>query len=202
MTSIHYEGLVEIVRQHPPVAVEILRHVGTFGIPDPAEATLGDDGRSVIASDPATGERLLAVIIEPQEKADEHIGWDWPVYVTAARLADQCPRAVLIGACWDLAEAEKCRELIAIGHPGFVFAPIVVDSRTPFDLASGSPYLTLFSTVLGGIDLASDEGSRLVAGAITRTRANPDDRRALTDIILGIASGTARRNLEEVLALT
>lgn len=202
MSSTHYDGLVEIVRQYPAVAVEILRHVGTFTLPDSVETALGADGRSVVASDPDTGEPLLAVIIEPQEKADEWTGVDWPFYVTAARLANQCPRAVLIGACWDLGEAGKCREIIALGHPGFVFAPIVVDSRTPFDLASGSPYLTLFSAVLGGIDLASDEGSRLVAGAIARTRANPDDRRALTDIILGVASGAARRNLEELLVLS
>lgn len=203
MSSIQYEGLVEIVRQHPPVAIEILRHVGTFSIPDPVEAALGDDGRSVVASDPATGDRLLAVIIEPQEKADDEIRLDWPLYVTAARMADECPRAVLIGACWDLAEAEKCRAAIALGHPGLVFTPIVVDPATPFDLDSGSPYLTLFAAVLGGVDLASADGARRVADAVARCRGGRAARRALSGIILGVAPGAAREYLEvELLAVS
>lgn len=202
MSSIQYEGLVEIVRQHPAVALEILRHVGTFTIPDAVRTVPGADGRSVVASDPDTREPLLAVVIEPQEKADVWIGVDWPFYVTAARVANECPRAVLIGACWDLAEAEKCRNIIPIGHPGFVFAPIVVDSRTPFDLASGSPYLTLFSAVLGGIDLTVEDGRRLVAAAIAETGATQADRRALTDLILGVASGAAREHLEELIAVS
>lgn len=227
MPSIQHEGLVEIVRQHPPVAVEILRHVGTFAIPDPVETALGSEDMSavpprsnertkskkpkpdkytadsvVVLSDPETSERLLPVIIEPQGKADEGKDVSWPVYATTARKANRCPRAVLIGACWDLAEAEKCRKMIPIGHPGFIFAPIIVDGRTPFDLTSGSPYLTLFSAVLGGIDMTDKDGSRLVVEAIANTGADQADQRSLSNIILGVASDAAREHLEELMAIS
>ena len=39
MPSIQHEGLVELVRQHPPLGVELLRHVGIFALP--AEVTAG-----------------------------------------------------------------------------------------------------------------------------------------------------------------
>lgn len=227
MASIEHEGLVEIVRQHPLVAVEILHHVGTFAIPDPVTADLGSEDMSavsprsnrrakgkkprpdkytadsvVVVSDPATGERLLSVIIEPQGKFDEGKDVSWPVYTTVALKANRCPRSVLIGACWDLAEADKCRTLVAIGHPGFVFAPIIVDGRTPFDLASGSPYLTLFSAVLGGIDMTDEQGSRRVVEAIANTGADQADRRSLSNIILGVASDAARERLEGLMTVS
>jgi hypothetical protein len=33
--SIEHEGLVELIRQHPALAVELLRHVETFALPYP-----------------------------------------------------------------------------------------------------------------------------------------------------------------------
>lgn len=227
MPSIPHEGLVEIVRQHPLVAVEILRYVGTFELPAEVVAVLGSEDMSavpprsnektrhgkpkpgkytadsvVVVSDPATGDRLLAIIIEPQGEAEDGKEMSWPVYVTTARKANRCPRAVLIGACWDLAEARKCRKPIEIGHPGFVMTPLIVDALTPFNLAVGSPYLTLFSAVLGGVDMETRKGSLLVVEAIANTEASEAGRRSLADIILGVASDAAREHLEELMSVT
>lgn len=228
MPSIQHEGLIEIVRQHPPVAVEVLRHIGTFAIPARVKAALGSEDMSavtprsnerasggrrpkpdkytadsvVVVSDPASGERLLAVVVEPQGRAEDDKDLSWPVYVTTARKANKCPRAVLITVCWDEAEAEKCRKIIPVGHPGFVFVPIVVDRKTRFSLAAASPYLTLFVAVIGGVAMETEIGSRQVVEAIIRTGASQADRRTLSDTILGIASDAARKHLEELMAIS
>jgi hypothetical protein len=60
----------------------------------------------------------------------------WPVYLATARRVSKCPAAVLVVLCPDLAEAEKCRQPIRTGHPGFDLVPIVVDSGGPPGQAS------------------------------------------------------------------
>lgn len=46
MPTIENEGLVEFVRQHPPLGVELLRHVGTFALPAGVTAFLGSEDMS------------------------------------------------------------------------------------------------------------------------------------------------------------
>jgi hypothetical protein len=93
MPSIPHEGLVELVRQHPPLGVELLRHVGVFALPAEVTAVLGSEDMSdvtpranshgrqkagpqkytadsvVVVSDAISGKRLLAIVVEPQGRA-------------------------------------------------------------------------------------------------------------------------------------
>jgi hypothetical protein len=226
MPSLHHEGLVELVRQHPPLGVELLRHTGTFALPAQVTAVLGSEDMSdvtprsngggtgkakpqkytadsvVIVADAVSGERLIAVVVEPQGRASDDKNQSWPVYATTARKANKCPRAVLIVACWDLAEAEGCRRIIATGHPGLVFVPIVIDRNTAPPLESASPYLVLFNAVIGAVDMDTEEGRALVVAAITATGAEGARSRSLCDIILGIASDAAHEHLEELMGIT
>jgi hypothetical protein len=55
----------------------------------------------VLISDMATGEPVLAVIIEPQLRDSETKRYSWPVYVTTARRIAKCPAAVLVVLCPD-----------------------------------------------------------------------------------------------------
>jgi hypothetical protein len=226
MPSIHHEGLIELVRQHPPLGVELLRHVGTFALPAEVTAFLGSEDMSdvtprsngrpkrkpkpqtytadsvVIVADAASRERLIAVVIEPQGRASDDKEQSWPVYATTARKANKCPRAVLVVACWDLNEADACRRIIATGHPGLVFVPIVIDRDTAPPLAGASPYLVLFNAVIGAVDLETEHGRALVVAAITDTGAEGARFRSLCNIILGIASDAAHEHLEELMGVT
>jgi hypothetical protein len=130
----------------------------------------------VLISDAATGDPVLAVIIEPQLRDSETKRFSWPVYVTTARRIAKCPAAVLVVLCPDPAEAEKCRTPIHTGHPGFVLVPIVIDSGGPPRLAGGSPYLTVFAASMGGIDMASEAVLRLLD---VRGIATSQDQREL-----------------------
>jgi hypothetical protein len=56
-------------------------------------------------------------------------------------------------------------------------------------------------TILGALDLGSDEGAARAARAVSAARATKADHRTLTRIMLGLASqasGAARRRLLEV----
>jgi hypothetical protein len=156
----------------------------------------------VIVADAVSGERLIAVVVEPQGRASDDKALSWPVYATTARKANKCPRAVLVVACWDLAEADKCRRIIATGHPGLVFVPIVIDRDTAPSLVDASPYLVLFNAVIGAVDLDTEEGRARVVGAITATGAEGARFRSLCDIILGVASDAAHEHLEELMGIT
>jgi hypothetical protein len=99
----------------------------------------------VVVSDAATGEPALIVIIEPQGRDDPTKQYSWPAYITNARRAARCPRAILLVICPDPAEAEKCRRIIHSGHPEFDLRPIVIDPlhtptrKEPAPTSSSSP---------------------------------------------------------------
>src|SRR5277367_4860978 len=157
MPSMTHEGPLDLVRQRPEIAVDLI--AGTSGVTLPGETavSLAPTDMSavvpvqyladmvVLISDAATGKPVLAVIIEPQLRDSETKRYSWPDYVTTARRVAKCPEAVLVVLCPDPAEAEKCRKLIRTGHPGFDLVPIVIDSGGPPSRDGGGPYLTVFA---------------------------------------------------------
>jgi hypothetical protein len=224
MPTIEHDGIVELVRQHPSLVLDLLRYIGTFALPDKVKAELGSEDMTdvtprangsdrrkpgpqtytadsvVIVTDAATGERLLAVVVEPQGKWAEEKGISWPVYATTARKANKCPRAVVIAVCWKQSEAEDCRKAIAVGHPGFVFIPIVISADNTPPLNNASPYLTLFNAVIGAVDLDTADGRTLAVKAITATGATGADHRSLCAVMLNVASDAANAHLRKLMA--
>jgi hypothetical protein len=151
-------------------------------------------------SDAATGRPVLAVIIEPQLRDSETKRYSWPVYITTARRVAKCPAAVLVVVCPDPGEAERCRQLIRTGHPGFDLVPIVIDSTAaPGRDGAGGPYLTVFAASMGGIDMESEPGARRVLDAMASTEVSETDRLRMTTIILRLASDAARQILEAMM---
>jgi hypothetical protein len=207
-----HEGPLDLVRQHPEIAVEFVQ--GTDGIELPGEVAVSlapTDMSAVIPvqyladmvvliSDAATGKPVLAVIIEPQLRDSETKRYSWPVYVTTARRVAKCPAAVLVVLCPDPAEADKCRKPIRTGHPGFDLLPIVIDSGAPPGRdGAGGPYLTVFAASMGGIDMESEPGARRVLDAMASTEVSETDRLRMTTIILRLASDAARHILEAMM---
>jgi hypothetical protein len=213
MPSITHEGPIEIIRQHPKLTTELVRHATGIEIPgdDEVEVTLGSTDASnvvpaeftadmvTLVTDKATSKPLLLVVVEPQGRSEEEKTFSWPAYLTNLRRAHQCKNAVLIVICWNEAEAEKCRQAIPMGHPGFVLAPIVVGPRSAPDLDGASPWLIILCAAIGAIRLGTDDARRTVLGAITATGSNTTDIRRLTTIIMAAASETARLELEALM---
>jgi len=212
MPSITHEGPLDLVRQHPEIALELIPGTAGVALPARVAVSLAPTDMSavvpvqyladmvVLVSDQATGEPVLAVIIEPQLRDSEAKRFSWPVYVVTARQINKCPAAVLIVLCPDPAEAEKCRQLIRTGHPGFDLAPIVIDSSGPPGRdGTADPYLTVFAATMGGIDLESEAGARRVLDAIASTGVSDADRSRLMTIMLRLSSDAARQILEAMM---
>ena len=212
MPSITHEGPLDLVRQHPEIAVGLIQGTAGINLPGEVAVSLAPTDMSAVVpvqyladmvvqiSDAATGEPVLAVIIEPQLRDSETKRFSWPVYVTTARRLAECPAAVLVVICPDPAEADKCRQLIRTGHPGFDLAPIVIDSNGPpgRDGAHG-PYLTVFAASMGGIDMASETGAHLVLDAMASPEISATERLRMTAIIMRLASDAARQILEAMM---
>jgi hypothetical protein len=153
----------------------------------------------VLISDTATNKPVLAVIIEPQLRDSETKRFSWPVYLTTARQLSKCPAAVLVVLCPDPAEAAKCRQLIRTGHPGFDLAPIVIDAAVAPGRDGGGPFLTVFAASMGGIDMATEQGARMVLDAMASIEVSDADRLRVAAIILRLASDAARQTLEAIM---
>ncbi len=212
MPSISHEGPLDLVRQHSEIAVDLIAGTPGIQLPRQPAVSLAPTDMSavvpvqyladmvVLISDAATGNPVLAVIIEPQLRDSATKRYSWPVYVTTARRVAECPAAVLVVLCPDPAEAAKCRQLIRTGHPGFDLAPIVIDSVGPPGRdGMGSPYLTVFAASMGGIDLESQPGARQVLDAMASPEISDADRFRMTTIILTLASDAARHLLEAMM---
>ena len=216
MPSVRHEAPLELIRQCPPVAAELFRAVTGNDEPrlrpENVKADLGPTDLSdvvpvtfladsvVVVSDAATGEPLLAIIVEPQGRDEPTKKFSWPVYVAVVRRILRCQYAFLLVVCPDPVEAAKCRELIRTGHPGFDLAPAVIDPRNTPGTGETSPYLTLFAACMGAIDMTDQAGARDVLSAINDTGAADADRNRLTAIIMNLASDAARQTLEALMS--
>jgi hypothetical protein len=210
MPSITHEAPIELIRQHPELAVDLLRAVTDIKLPGTPSVAISATDMSevipkqyladmvVVISDAATGQAALSVIIESQLREDETKQYSWPVYVASARRVRGCPAAVLLVICPDPAEARKCAQVIRTGHPGFDLAPIVISPQNAPGTDDAAPWLTVFAACMGAIDLEDKTNASHVLSAINQTRAGIADRRRITAIILNLVSEAARTILEEM----
>jgi hypothetical protein len=212
--TVTHEAPLELIRQHPDLAVDLVRAMTGVPVPDDARADLGPTRLNavvpaeftadsvVIVSDWATKKPVLVIVVEPQGRDDRTKAYSWPAYLANVREAVRCPRAVLIVVCPDPREAEKCRQVIPMGHPGWDLWPIVIDPLHAPDAAGAGPYLILFLACLPALDMESEAGARQVLAAIRDTGASHADRRRLTAIIMNRASSAARQILEDMMSTT
>jgi len=224
MPSLRHDGLVELIRQHPPLAVDLVRLADAHPIPDNVVTVLGSEDMTdvapvaaeeksrgkprkytadsvVIASDPSTGKRLLAIVIEPQGRASADKDISWPVYVTTARKANKCPRSALIVLCWSIEEARKCRRTIMVGPRSFDLKPDVIDRTHAPILTKANPYTVLCFAVLRAVNMRTEEGQRQVLEAIVGTGAAGANHRYLRKLMLGVAPNAAsRQRMEELMS--
>jgi hypothetical protein len=211
MPSVTHEAPIELIRQHPDLAVELLQAMTDVDLPAEIAVSLGPTDLSevvpvkfladavVIVADKVTGEPALVIIIEPQGRDDATKDFSWPAYVTVARRHLRCQRALLVVICPDPDEARKCRQVISTGHPGFDLAPEVIDPLNTPGAGSASPYLAIFAAFMGAVNLDEDQGARAFLTAVRESSASVADRKRLSTIMLNLASDAARRRLETMM---
>jgi hypothetical protein len=210
MPSIAHETPMELIRQHPPLVMDLVRAVSGLKLDDGVRARLVATDASVVVpaqfladgavlAEDEDGNPLLTIIVEPQGRDAHTKKYSWPVYLCSIRRQQKCD-ALLLVICWDPDEVEECRQTIQTGHPGFDLTPIVAHPGNTLggDDGEPGPYLILFAGYIGAIDLDTNDGQHAVLEA---ARQVPDTSRdTCMTLILAVASEAARRAMEAKMA--
>jgi len=99
MPAILHEGILELIRERPAFAADLLRRLLGIAVPDYAEARLAEATlNDVVPIEYRAGqvvsfaaERPVFCVIEAQLSENPRKRWTWPVYGTTARAKYECP---------------------------------------------------------------------------------------------------------------
>ncbi len=192
MPSWEHEILVELFRNRPELAVELLRRCadldlggvsvesGSVDLSQVVPTTYLTDAVTIVKD--AGGEAVAAVIVEVQRAVDPDKHRTWPLYVAALRARLALPTTLLVLAP-DPAVAAWARRAIDLGHPGYVLRPIVIGfadvPRITDPSETTMPELAVLST------LAHPEAAVAIA-AHALIRGLPTDLELLySDVLFG-----------------
>ncbi|MGI9000422.1 MAG: hypothetical protein ACR2GH_02020 [Pseudonocardia sp.] len=211
MPSSLHEVLIEMFRQRPSLAAELL--VDGLGVTLPgfehAEVESGEftvltpteyraDAVVVLS---VAGVAVWAVVVEVQLGRDPDKRWSWPVYLATLRGRFRCP-AVLLVVCVDAATAAWYAAPIELG-PGAVVTPMVVGpDRVPVvtdvEYAGRVPELAVLSALAHGGD--PKRSGVLDAVVVALARVDPDRGGLYCDLVLAVLPEAAQRYLEGLMA--
>ncbi|MBO0871426.1 MAG: hypothetical protein J2P15_22965, partial [Micromonosporaceae bacterium] len=162
MPSPEHEILIEMFRERPAFAAEVLAHVLGVEVPPFQTAQLSSDELTDIAPTEyradavvtfsVDGRPVLAVVIEVQLRVDARKRRSWPVYVATLHARLGCPVRLLV-VCPGAAVAAWCAAAIVAGD--LVLRPRVLGPRqvplvTDPLVARDSPHLAVLSAMAHG----------------------------------------------------
>ncbi|MFX0576139.1 hypothetical protein [Nocardia nepalensis] len=137
MPSVLHEVVIDLFRQRPQLAAELLADVLDTPLPefDHARLESGDfpdidptEYRADTVVVLATGTTpVLGVVVEVQLKPDSDKYWSWPVYLTTLRARLRC-LTVLLVLCPNERTANHCRKPISVA-PDFTLRPVVLSPQ-------------------------------------------------------------------------
>jgi hypothetical protein len=211
MVSMAHEILVDLFRNRPSMAAEILAEVLGVPLPGYTDARLASidltqsqpiEYRADLVLLLLEGDTPVRVIIvEVQLDRKERKRFTWPVYLTVLRAVHGCPADLLVVAP-DAGVAAWCAEPIELGVPGFVLRPPVLrraDIPVVTDPAEAArrPELGVLSAMAHG---ESEQGTTIAAAVLPVIEGLDDDRaRFYYDLVYNSLSEAARRALETMM---
>jgi hypothetical protein len=155
------EICVELFRERPVLAVQVLSDILDVSVPDFDQAVVGaglpgwsvPDDSSVVVVLRWFGRPVLAVIVELLRKPDWSKEWVWPCLLAAVRRREECPAALLL-VCRDSVVAAQIATPIR-GGPGWSVTPLVlaldrVPAITDPERAVQVPELGVISAMVHG----------------------------------------------------
>jgi hypothetical protein len=206
-----HEILVDLFKNRPSLAAEILVEVLGLPLPDYTEARIASTDLTeiqpaeyradVVVLLLSDGTPVRVVIVEVQLAADPRKRLSWPAYVTVSRALHGCPAALLIVAP-DPAVAGWCAEPIETGVPGFVLRPPVlrrtdVPVVTDLEEAARRPELGVLSALAHG---ETERGVTIATAVLPAIEGLDDDKvRLYFDLVYNSLNDAARRALETMM---
>jgi hypothetical protein len=211
MPSINHEVLVDLFKNRPALAAEILAGVLGVSVPAYTEAHVASVDLTQIQPAEYRADAVVVlrdgkgpvrvIIVEVQLAADSRKRLSWPVYVTVSRAFHDCPATLLVVAP-DPVVAGWCAEPVETGTPGFVLRPPVlrytaVPVVTDFEEAARSPELAVLSAMAHG---DSEQAATIGATVLQAIRGLDDDRtRLYYDLVYNSINDAARSALETMM---
>jgi hypothetical protein len=211
MPSMTHEILVDLFKNRPSLAAEILAEVLSVSLPPYTEARLASTDLTEIQPAEYRADVVVllldhdnpvrVIIVEVQLAVDPRKRLSWPAYVTVSRAVHGCSAGLLVVAP-DPVVAAWCAEPIEIGVPGFVLHPPVL-ARTAVPVVSDlrdaarRPELGVLSAMAHG---ESEQGATIAAAVLPAIRGLDDDRvRLYYDLVYNSLNEAARRALEAIM---
>ncbi|MFY9821495.1 MAG: hypothetical protein WAM82_08935 [Thermoanaerobaculia bacterium] len=211
MPSMAHEILVDLFKNRPSLAAEILAEVLGVSLPPYSEARLASADLTEIQPAEYRADVVVVlldhdvpirvIIVEVQLAVDARKRLSWPAYVTVSRAIHGCPADLLVVAP-DPVVAGWCVEPIEIGVPGFVLRPPVlrrtaVPVVTDPEEAARRPELGVLSALAHG---ETEKGAMIVTTMMPVIRGLDDERaRLYYDLVYNSLNDAARRALEETM---
>jgi hypothetical protein len=211
MPSMAHEILVDLFKNRPSLAAEVLAEVLGVSLPAYTDARLASNDLTEIQPAEYRADAVVllldrdvpvrVIIVEAQLAVDSRKRLSWPAYVTVSRAIHGCPADLLVIAP-DPAVAGWCVEPIEIGVPGFVLHPPVlrrtaVPVVTEPEEAARRPEHGVLSAMAHG---ETEQGATIAAAVLPAIRGLDDDRaRLYYDLVYNSLNETARRALEAMM---
>jgi hypothetical protein len=211
MPSMAHEILVDLFRNRPSPAAELLVEVLGIVLPTYDEArlasvdlteTLPAEYRAdVVVLLLLDGVPVRVLVVEVQLAVDPRKRLSWPAYVSVARAIHGIMADLLVVAP-DPGVAAWCSEPISIGPPGFVLTPPVLRrDAVPVVTDPAEAARRLELGVLSVMAHGQGEQGATIAGALLPVIQGLDDERArfYLDLMLNSLNTAARRALEAMM---
>jgi hypothetical protein len=212
MASMAHEILVDLFKNRPSLAAEIL--VEVLGVPLPAytDARLASIDLTQIQPAEYRADVVVlllldgdipvrVIIVEVQLAVDPRKRFSWPSYLTVSRAVHSCQADLLVVAP-DPIVATWCAEPIEIGVPRFVLHPPVLRrADVPFVTdpaeAARRPELGVLSAMAHG---DTEQGATIAGAVLPAIQGLDDDRsRFYYDLVYNSLNEAACRALEAMM---
>ncbi|WP_437713324.1 hypothetical protein WMF45_46510 [Sorangium sp. So ce448] len=213
MPSVTHEALVELFKNRPTLAAEMLRDALGHPVPTFTEARVeSSDFTEIVPSDRRAdvvvvllvGEQqqpAMAIVVEVQLGVDPDKPYVWPVYVTQTRARHRCPTGLLVVTI-NAAMARWSARPIDTGHPGWTLTPLVLGPQrvpvvTDAEQAKAAPEVAVLSAMAHG----QSEAAEAIGEAFFAAAAGLDEERRAVygDLVLSSLNAAARRKLEAMM---
>ncbi|WP_441290246.1 hypothetical protein ACSRUE_06405 [Sorangium sp. KYC3313] len=213
MPSVTHEALVELFKNRPTLAAEMLHDALGHPVPTFTEARVeSSDFTEIVPSDRRAdvvvvllvGEQqqpAMAIVVEVQLGVDPDKPYVWPVYVTQTRARHRCPTGLLVVTI-DAAMARWSARPIDTGHPGWTLTPLVLGpQRVPVVTDAGQAKAAPEVAVLSAMAHGQSEAAVAIGEAFFAAAPGLDEERRAVygDLVLSSLNAAARRKLEAMM---
>ncbi|MCG8416436.1 MAG: DUF4351 domain-containing protein, partial [Proteobacteria bacterium] len=214
MPSIIHESLVDLFRDSPALAPELISCAGTElpgrqRTPRLTAAEFADlkadeyRADAVIRLDAGDNTPSDIIIVEVQLKRDVDKRVSWPMYMAGARARYRCPATILVITI-DPGVAQWCARPIVLDRNGSTIKPVVVGPQqmprvTDPNRASKTPELAILSALAHRRH--EDAADLAVAGLAACQALDSDRATRYADLILSSLDPAARRAMENLMSL-